>query len=237
MAFYSDFAGHYETVFPFRTGTAAFLQKWLPDKGRVLDVGCGTGAYTRHLKTVGRHGMGVDLDPGMIAQAQQADPGGDYRIMGMEDLEHLEAGSFSGIFCIGNVLPHLPAEQVATFLGHVHRLLEPQGRWLLQTVNFDPLLERTRYDFPVIGDQVKGIAFHRSYRDIVPGRLEFATSLEVAGEVVFQASTTLYPRTSGDYRSAHTAAGFKPLVHVADWSERRFLPGTNSGSIFVWERP
>ena len=30
MAFYSDFAGHYEKIFPFRQGVAAFLDQWLP---------------------------------------------------------------------------------------------------------------------------------------------------------------------------------------------------------------
>lgn len=237
MAFYSDFAGHYETVFPFRTGTAEFLVEWLPGEGRVLDVGCGSGAYTRHLNGRGGDCLGIDLDPGMIDQAQRRDSAGAYRIMGMEEIAHLETGAFSGVFCVGNVLPHLPAAQVATFLRHVHRLLEPRGRWLFQTVNFDPLLERTQYEFPVISNDERQLAFHRTYRDIEPGRLEFATRLEVAGEVLFDASTTLFPRTSEDYRAAHVAVGFRQLTHVADWAGRRFLPGTPSGSVFVWERP
>jgi SAM-dependent methyltransferase len=236
MAFYTDFAGHYETVFPFREGTAAFLDSWLPASGRLLDVGCGTGAYTRHLNAGERQCLGVDLDPGMVAEAQRLDPDGSYRIMGMEDLGHLEDGTFHGVFCIGNVLPHLPARDVAAFLRQVHRILVPGGRWLFQTVNFDPLLERERYEFPVIADAGRQLAFHRSYRDIAPGRLVFATRLEVAGTTVFDTTTTLYPRTSGDYRAAHRAVGFRQRAHVADWAGRRFLPGTPSGSVFVWER-
>lgn len=236
MAFYADFAGHYEAVFPFRPATAEYLEKWLPARGRILDVGCGTGAYTRHLGTADRPCLGVDLDPGMIDEAQRRDPEGAYRIMGMEDLGHLESGAFRGVFCIGNVLPHLPAAEVATFLRQVHRILAPGGRWLFQTVNFDPLLERETYDFPVIADADKELAFHRTYRGIEPGRLEFATRLEVAGFTAFDTSTTLFPRTSGDYKAAHRALGFRHLAHTADWAGRRFLPGTVSGSVFVWER-
>ena len=38
MAFYSDFAGNYEKIFPFRKGVLEFLDGHLPVTGRVLDA-------------------------------------------------------------------------------------------------------------------------------------------------------------------------------------------------------
>ena len=72
MAFYADFAGHYEKIFPFRPAVAAFLDHWLPAEGRVLDIGCGTGHYCAALDGTGRQAIGVDLDPGMIREASLA---------------------------------------------------------------------------------------------------------------------------------------------------------------------
>jgi hypothetical protein len=154
----------------------------------------------------------------------------------MEEVGLLEDGGFAGAFCIGNVLPHLPAERLAGFLGDVHRLLAPGGRWLVQTVNFDPLLTRESYTFPVIRDEARQLAFHRVYREIRPGRLVFATRLEVAGSEVFAAEAVLHPRTSADLRAVHAAVGFRLRDHAADWAGRRFLPQAESGSVFVWER-
>ena len=236
MAFYSDFAGSYEDIFPFRSEAAAFLDRWLPPRGRVLDVGCGTGSYCRHLDAGGRSCVGIDLDPGMIDEAQRLHPAGDFRIMGMQEIGLLGHGRYDGVLCIGNVLPHLPAAGLAGFLGAVHDLLRPGGIWLFQTVNFDPVLQLDEYVFPPIRPGDGALVFRRRYLDIGPGSLRFETRLERDGEEIFSGETMLYPRTSGDLAAGHRSVGFKQRAHVADWSGRPFVSGAAGGSIFVWER-
>ncbi|MBE0564853.1 MAG: methyltransferase domain-containing protein [Krumholzibacteria bacterium] len=236
MAFYSDFAGSYEEIFPFRKEAAAFLERWLPAGGRILDVGCGTGRYCRHLDGVGRSCVGIDLDPGMIEEAHRLHPAGDFRIMGMEEVALLGPGTFDGVFCIGNVLPHLPAAGLAGFLGGVRGILRPGGIWLFQTVDFDPLLQRSEHVFPPIRPGDGELVFRRFYRDITAERLRFVTVLEREGDEIFSGETMLYPRTSGDLAAGHRAAGFRQRAHVADWSGRPYAAGAAGGSIFVWER-
>jgi 2-polyprenyl-3-methyl-5-hydroxy-6-metoxy-1,4-benzoquinol methylase len=236
MAFYSDFAGSYEEIFPFRAEAAAFLDHWLPDRGRVLDVGCGTGRYCRHLDASGRSCVGIDLDPGMIEEAQRLHPSGDFRIMGMEEIGLLSHGAYDGVFCIGNVLPHLPTAGLAGFLKAVRDLLRPGGVWLFQTVNFDPILEFDEFVFPPIRPGDGALVFRRTYRDITPQSLVFATVLERDSEEIFAGETVLHPRTSEDLTSRHRETGFRLLAHVADWSGRRYVQSAGGGNIFVWER-
>jgi SAM-dependent methyltransferase len=236
MAFYSDFAGSYEEIFPFRAAARDFLEHWLPEGERILDVGCGTGGYCRALDATGRRTIGIDLDPGMIDEAQRLHPAGDFRIMGMEEVGQLEGAAFGGVYCIGNVLPHLPAADLAGFLGAVHELLRPGGVWIFQTVNFDPLLAFDEFVFPVIRAAEGALVFRRRYRDITPGSLRFATVLERDGEELFRGETPLYPRTVGDLAAGHRAAGFSLLAHVADWQGKPYDRESSTGSIFVWER-
>ncbi|HPF69642.1 MAG TPA: class I SAM-dependent methyltransferase [Candidatus Krumholzibacteria bacterium] len=236
MAFYSDFAGSYEDIFPFRAEAAGFLERWLPRTGRILDVGCGTGRYCRHLDQAGRSCTGIDLDPGMIDEAQRLHPAGDFRLMGMEEVGLLGDSAFAGVFCIGNVLPHLPAAGLAGFLGAVRDLLRPGGIWIFQTVNFDPLLEFDQYVFPPIRSAGGELVFRRTYRGITPARLSFATVLERDGEELFRGETDLYPRTVGDLAAGHRAAGFRLVAHVADWAGHAYDRAASGGSIFVWER-
>jgi len=237
MAFYSDFAGHYEKIFPFRKGVLAFLDGQLPEDGRVLDIGCGTGRYCAALDATGRRALGIDLDPGMITEAERLHPAGDFRIMGMEDIRLLPEGSFRGIFCIGNVLPHLPAAGLADFLAVVVRLLEPGGVWIFQTVNFDRLLDLGVYEFPDVVLRRERLIFARSYREIQVDRLEFHTRLSDPRGVIFNGKVTLHPRTSVDYDALHRAAGLVRRAHLADYRGRGFDPAESAGSLFVWEKP
>jgi SAM-dependent methyltransferase len=237
MAFYTDFAGHYEKIFPFRQGVADFLDQWLPLSGRILDVGCGTGRYCAALDRTGRRTLGIDLDPGMIREAEGIHPKGEFSILGMEDIGLLPAGGFAGIYCIGNVLPHLPAYRLAGFLAEVKKLLEPGGVWIFQTVNFDAILGEEDFIFPEINLPSGPLTFLRWYEDIRTDRLVFHTSLAGPQGEIFAGEVPLFPRTSGDYSLAHKAEGFQKLGHFADFAGGGYHPRENSGSVFVWRNP
>jgi SAM-dependent methyltransferase len=237
MAFYSDFVGHYEKIFPFRKGVLEFLDAHLPSGGRVLDIGCGTGRYCSALDETGRRTLGIDLDPGMIGEAEKLNPGGEFRIMGMDEIKLLPGSSFRGVYCIGNVLPHLPAAGLKDFLGEVTRLLEPGGIWIFQTVNFDRLLDLAVFEFPDMVLKRDRLIFARSYRGIQTDRLEFHTRLTGPRGNIFNGVVNLHPRTSVDYATIHRDAGFVRRGHFADYQGRGFDPAESPGSVFVWEKP
>src|ERR1041384_4356922 len=66
---------------------AGVLENWilkqLPDRrGAVLDVGCGDGRLTRRLRQSFQTAVGIDLSPGMIAEAKRRSAS----IAGIEDV-------------------------------------------------------------------------------------------------------------------------------------------------------
>ncbi len=237
MAFYADFAGHYDRIFPLREPTWRFLDRWLPEDGEVLDLGCGPGHYCGRLSDSGRRCTGLDLDPGMIGRAEASYPGARFLIMGLEEISLLEEGSRDGIICIGNVLPHLPAVRLEGFLAQVRRLLRPGGRWILQTVNFDPLLHLDEHVFRDVELPDEELIFRRTYTTRPDGNINFRTRLAQAGKTVFTGETVLYPRLSQQYRALHQGVGFRELGHFADFQEAPFVGRRSAGSVFVFEAP
>jgi len=237
MAFYSDFAGEYEKIFPLREGTLQFLNRWLSEDGRILDLGCGTGHYCGRLAGSGRDCLGIDLDPGMILEAERQHPESSFQILDLQEISTLKPESFNGIYCIGNVLPHLPARELPEFLASVNKLLQPGGHWIFQTVNFDPLLHLDEYSFPILKFPEHKLEFHRKYLSDPRGHFLFQTALVRDGLNVFSGEATLYPRNSSDFLSLHQRAGFNLLAHFADFSGGVFEAGRSSGSVFVFEKP
>jgi 2-polyprenyl-3-methyl-5-hydroxy-6-metoxy-1,4-benzoquinol methylase len=91
---------------------------------RALDVGCGTGAFTRRLASRSAYTMAVDLSPEMIRVARELSPeaGIDYRVCDVTTWERPAAG-FDVIFALA-VLHHLPFEAT---LRELAGLLVPGG--------------------------------------------------------------------------------------------------------------
>ena len=234
MSFYSDFAGHYEAVFPLDEVTYSFLGSRLPPVGgRVLDVGCGTGDYCGRLAADGYDALGIDLDREMIEVAARRFPEASFRALDMVDLASL-GGGFDAIFCVGNVLAHTPRNGVVRFLMDVREMLEPSAPWIFQTVNWDFILERRSFRFPDI--VTSGVVFEREYPEVSPDLVRFVTRLEVEGRPVFDGEVALYPMRSGDYVRAHAAAGFELEAHYSDFREGAFDPGAHSSSVFVFRK-
>lgn len=238
MSFYSDFAAHYEAVFPFREPVFAFLAGRLaPGPRRVLDLGCGTGHYCGRFAAAGHAAVGIDLDPAMVAAAARAYPAARFHELDLLDLDRV-AGRCDLAYSIGNVLAHLPQERLPELLAKVRDVLSPGGVWVQQTVNWDHVLGlgRPEFRFPerALPD---GVRFSRDYLDITPRRLRFATRLAAADRLVFAGEVELYPVRADEVRRLHEAAGLVEEGHWADFAGAPFRPDAEGGSVFAFRRP
>ncbi|MCF8383536.1 MAG: class I SAM-dependent methyltransferase [Chlorobium sp.] len=208
MSFYSEFAPYYEQVFPFREDVYAFLKGYagVPG-GPVLDIGCGPGHYCGRFARDGFSAVGIDLDSRMIAAAKASYPQASFHCMDMVDAGGLR-GPFMLVYSIGNVLSHLSPGKLEQFIAEVFSLLAPGGYWALQVVNWEALLHRRGYLFPVKTLAGGELTFHRRYSGITPEQVRFTFLLKSGDKAVFSEEFTLYPVTSDRYRQLHERAGF-----------------------------
>ena len=235
VSFYTSLAEYYERIFPFRPQTYAFLQEELGADGRMLDVGCGSGHYCGRLATDGYAAVGIDPDAEMVARARENYPSVRFAELAMERVGELD-GVFAGAFCIGNVAAHLPLESWPSFLADLHVRLQPGATWIVQTVNFDPILDRESYRFADIELDDGRSVFSRQYLSIEPGRLRFATRLSTEDRVLTEGEVSLYPAEAAQYVDLHEAAGFTPAGHYADFARRPFIAARHSGNVMVFRR-
>lgn len=114
---------------------AAFLQRYVPIEGVVLDLACDRGHFIRNIQA--RERWATDLRD----VSNYLPP--DVRFVksdGLDLVHHLPAESFDVVF-MSNYLEHLPSgEAVVEQLEVVHRLLRPGGR----TVILQPNIRLTR---------------------------------------------------------------------------------------------
>jgi len=238
MSFYSQFAEYYERVFPFREEVWRFLKGYAGSPGNaLLDVGCGPGHYCGRFAADGFKPLGIDLDKAMIAKAQRRYPDAEFRCLDMRRVDEVE-GRFDCIWSIGNVMAHLPADKLATFISKIHALLKPDGHWIMQVMNWDALTGLTGYDFPVRAIETDGstATFHRRYSSITHESLQFTFSLRDEDAVMFDETVTLYPVGMESYLSLHEEAGFRCEGIFSDFSGNplKDVPGT--GLVLVFGR-
>jgi SAM-dependent methyltransferase len=97
--------------------------------GPVCDLGCGPGQVARYLHDRGVDVLGVDLSPGMVAQAQRLNPGISFQTGNMLALDVPDA-SWAGIAAFYSII-HIPRADLPRALGELHRVLRPGGVLLL----------------------------------------------------------------------------------------------------------
>ena len=71
-------------------GEARLVDAMVPRESRILDAGCGTGRTGARLAELGHQVVGVDVDPVLIAAAQEDFPGPTWLV---EDLAELDLAS------------------------------------------------------------------------------------------------------------------------------------------------
>ena len=113
----------------------ADLQTHLPDRGDVLDIGCGCGLpAARCLAAAGHRVTGVDISDVQIERARRLVPDATFI---REDAAQLRfsPGSFDAIICL-YALIHMPLDQQPRLLRSIAEWLRPGG-WLLATTGQD----------------------------------------------------------------------------------------------------
>jgi SAM-dependent methyltransferase len=97
--------------------------------GSVCDLGCGPGHVARYLHDRGLSVVGVDLSPGMIAQAQRLNPTISFRQGSMLALE-FDDNALGGIVAFYSII-HLPPDLLDGAFGEMWRALRPGGTLLI----------------------------------------------------------------------------------------------------------
>lgn len=101
-----------------------FLQL-LPSPGRrTVDIGCGEGRLTRHLRDLGHRIVGVDASPSMIAAARELDPSMDIRLA---DAGALPLDDASADLAVAFMSLH-DMDALPLAVREIARVLEPGGR-------------------------------------------------------------------------------------------------------------
>lgn len=121
------------------------INQYLPDDGRILDVGCGFGLFSLFFASTSRSRdiVGVDLDKARVdlAAASAAKLGLANAAYQHGDVVTWRAeGSFDAIYTL-DVLHHVPADAVPSLLGELRARLRPGGVLIIKEVANRPLLK------------------------------------------------------------------------------------------------
>ena len=110
------------------------LLDWLIEKvgerGMIADIGCGPGQIARYLSDHGAAACGVDLSPGMLAQARTLNPDLEFMQADMRTLEGIPDRAYAGISAFYSII-HVPESELAQAFAAFKRVLQPGGVVLL----------------------------------------------------------------------------------------------------------
>ncbi|WP_109523437.1 MULTISPECIES: class I SAM-dependent methyltransferase [Nocardia] len=112
-------------------GEARLIDAMLARGSRVLDAGCGAGRLGGYLHGAGHTVVGVDVDPVLIAAAEQDHPGPTWLVGDLAELDLPARGvdaDFDVVVCAGNVMTFLAPSTREAVLAGFARHLGPTGR-------------------------------------------------------------------------------------------------------------
>ncbi|MFT3898628.1 MAG: class I SAM-dependent methyltransferase [Gordonia sp. (in: high G+C Gram-positive bacteria)] len=112
-------------------GEARMIDAMVPRGARILDAGCGPGRLGGHLHDVGHAVVGVDVDPKLIAAAEEDHPGPTWLVGDLSELDLSARGlaePFDVIVCAGNVMVFLAPGTEQLVLERLAAHLADDGR-------------------------------------------------------------------------------------------------------------
>ncbi len=112
-------------------GEARLVDAMVPRGARILDAGCGPGRVGGALARAGHEVVGVDVDPALIAAAEEDHPGPHWLVGDLAELDLSSAGEpepFDVIVSAGNVMTFLAPSTRAEVVRRLAHHLAEDGR-------------------------------------------------------------------------------------------------------------
>ncbi|SDW91632.1 Methyltransferase domain-containing protein [Lutibacter oricola] len=185
MSFYQQIAPYYHHIFKINAVQVDFVKSKIPQNNvKLVDIGCGIGTLSFELINYYNNILGVDLDAEMIQSALKNNVE-TTNFLHFEKLSMLELtssiteNSIDGIICFGNTLVHLNSlNEIEKFLMQAKSVLKPNGKLLLQIVNYNRILSKNVKQLPLINNDE--ILFERNYNyKKAENKIDFNTKLTV----------------------------------------------------------
>jgi SAM-dependent methyltransferase len=157
-----------------------FMLEHVRASERALDLGCGTGGFTRELAAAGASPVGVDVAAAALERARARHPELDFRLAPIEGPLPFDDCSFELVWA-SEVIEHVA--DTARWLSEVRRVLAPGGRLILTTPSHGRLRLAVggieRFSEP-LGDHLH-LYTRTSLRTLLEGFGFDATSVRSAG--------------------------------------------------------
>lgn len=116
-------------------GEARFVDAMVARGARILDAGCGPGRTGGRLAELGHTVVGIDIDPALIAAAEQDHPDASWLVADMADFDLTtldpDGGlphEFDAVVCAGNVMTFLDPSTRQAALARLAAHLGVDGR-------------------------------------------------------------------------------------------------------------
>jgi predicted TPR repeat methyltransferase len=125
--------------------------------GRVLEVGCGDGSFTRRLSTLADHVLALDVSPEAIRRAREVEASGiDFRVADVMDFPLADEGPWN-LVVLSETMPYLgwlrTFFDVGWLAAELYETIGPEGRLLMVNTSrgledwlYRPWLVQTYHD-------------------------------------------------------------------------------------------
>jgi SAM-dependent methyltransferase len=131
-----EFPGEYYEIIrsDFRDVEAetTLLASYLPDGGRVLDIGCGTGTTLRALAERGYDGVGVDASACFIDYAKNASSTGNTEYVHADAADYVPSQRFDLVVSLFGSLNYVARDRLRSVLTTIEASLAPGGHAVLE---------------------------------------------------------------------------------------------------------